>query len=209
VSDNPPQRVLAEAIDFAGYKPQFSRPVGRVTPLGEAFFHKTGEALQCICLGFAVLFLPRSDRDSAVCRIVCHGRRSASHLDPAFRLADQWRPGQCTKTRSLHRTLRILLSNLKDVAAHVTKRSGYNGAFTVLQTVDTVTLARSARVSANDWSASMEIVHSLCIVTDRSSTPILISKILKINLIRRQETRFKKRISDHPVKTFTGHGEMR
>jgi hypothetical protein len=89
------------------------------------------------------------------------------------------------------------------------QRSGYNGAFTVLQTVDTVTLARSARVSANDWSASMEIVHSLCIVTDRSSTPILISKILKINLIRRQETRFKKRISDHPVKTFTGHGEMR
>ena len=41
MSDNPPLRVLAEAIDFAGDKPQFSRPVGRVTPLGEAFF-RTG-----------------------------------------------------------------------------------------------------------------------------------------------------------------------
>jgi hypothetical protein len=53
------------------------------------------------------------------------------------------------------------------------------------------------------------IVHSLCAVIERGSTPILTSTILKINLIRRQETRFKKRISDHPVKAFTGHGEMR
>jgi hypothetical protein len=91
----------------------------------------------------------------------------------------------------------------------IDQRSGYNRAFTVLQTVDTVTLARSGIVGANDWSALMEIVHSLCAVTERGSTPILTSKILKINLIRRQETRFKKGISDHPVKIFTGHGEMR
>jgi hypothetical protein len=91
----------------------------------------------------------------------------------------------------------------------IDQRPGHNGAFTVLQTVDTVTLARSGIVSANDWSALMEIVHSLCAATEPGSTPILTSKILAINLIRRQETRFKKRISDHPVKTFTGHGEKR
>jgi hypothetical protein len=88
-------------------------------------------------------------------------------------------------------------------------RSGHNGAFIVLQTVDIVTLARSGIVSANDWPALMEIVRSLCAVTERGGTPILTSKILEGNLIRRQETRFKKRISDHLVKTFTGHGEKR
>jgi hypothetical protein len=91
----------------------------------------------------------------------------------------------------------------------IDQRSSHNEAFTVLQTVDTVTLARSAIVNANDRFALMEIVHSLCAVTERGGTPVLTSKILEINLIRRQETRFEKRTSDHPVKTFTGHGEMR
>jgi hypothetical protein len=53
-------------------------------------------------------------------------------------------------------------------------------------------------------------VHRLCAETGRGSTPVPVSKIFELfglNLIRRQETRFEKCVSDRPLTTYTGHGE--
>src|SRR5713101_5343050 len=118
LSDSPPQRVLAEAVDLARREPQLAFAVWQSFHVREPLFDQVGDAPQRIRLSANFLLFPRDGWNLAAFRVACRDSSSASHIWTCFQLAARRRPFDFTKTQSFRRTLRFLPSNSARTATH-------------------------------------------------------------------------------------------
>src|ERR1700682_1917060 len=83
-SDDPPHRVLAEAIDLARREPQLAFAVCQSLYVRETFLDQVGDTPQRICLGANLLLRPRDGWNLAAFRVACRDSSSASHIWTCF-----------------------------------------------------------------------------------------------------------------------------
>jgi hypothetical protein len=84
LSDNPTQRVLAEAIDLARRQPQLAFAVWQSFHVRETLFDQVGDAPQRRCLGASLLPFPRHGHNLAAFRVARRDFSSASHFWTCF-----------------------------------------------------------------------------------------------------------------------------
>src|SRR3984893_15954318 len=84
LSDNPPQRVLAEATDLARRQPQLAFAVWHAFNVRDTLFDQVGDAPQRICLGASLLPFPRRGHNLAAFRVARRDFSSASHFWTCF-----------------------------------------------------------------------------------------------------------------------------